>query len=82
MGTGIPFSDHPSPPPQPSAKDAGSGFLRPLSFGERKALEMQAANRQAVNQTPAEFEARNRRSIATDMAAKAPRVFVTGNVIR
>jgi hypothetical protein len=58
MASQYPYSDHPSPPAKPSAKDAGSGFSRPLGYGEKRALQQEASNRQAVG---APFEDREAR---------------------
>jgi hypothetical protein len=70
---------NPGPPARAdSAKQTDLGFERPLSFGEREALAMQASNRQAVGMTPGEFEARNLAIISVDADIKRPRLFGPG----
>jgi hypothetical protein len=67
----------PGNPGEPAIMSKGSGNPAegrgPLGWGERKALEMQAANRATEGMTPGEVEARNLRSITIDRAIKAPR---------
>jgi hypothetical protein len=53
-----------------------------LNPPEKRALAQQATNRRDAGMSPGDVEARNRRGLAVDAAAKKPRVFVTGGVIR
>ena len=55
MAAYFPFDGHPGPPVAYSARDSGQGRGQ-LSYGERKALEMQRRNREAVGLTWADQE--------------------------
>jgi hypothetical protein len=73
MAAQYPYSDHPSPPVEPKA-DAG-GLSRPLSYGEKECLAMQAKNRATAGMTFADVEKRQA-APAVDMGKKASSHFV------